>query len=516
MQGTHNPPIEPSTSMVQTIIEQALASLPPQDAEFLRKRLKLSEMDKLPDMPTLRRMSERGELGELRELEKLALFASDSYKEAYGKSNALPYLLVAAIITPPIAAFGDFFSFTFRAILLLLSLLFLVSTFVCIGMASPKHIMKAAAKRVAKRLRTMLDSERKAQEREDAEVAKRGFTTEAALSYYDACLSRNIPDLETEIRRQKALLLAQSKDEWNFPDIGEHYAEMFLSGKAQADELEAQERRAELQERIKEYRPAESAAVALNESLSELSGREKRRHILQTQLDDARRRLKGAEAEKTRQAQAEGDAFRAQAALYQAMSEKEKDWALHAGLADGIAGPGAGFAVATQIQAENAAIRQRNENLRKAIFASSLPTANSDFYGTDDLRRTVSALERQMEDLNIKLTDETVPAQTLMDALETSAFAQESDSGAAAVSVGVRATKDFLIAGEAQAAIDGGFSAELLRDGEVVGNAYIPLPTMGICAKDGWLKLTGYCLALDGSQTYDVRLSPKRLWLIER
>ena len=220
--------------------------------------------------------------------------------------------------------------------------------------------------------------------------------------------------------------------------------------------------------------------------------------------------------EKTRQAQAAGAAFIAQAALYQALSEMEKDWGAPAGLADGIAEPGAGFAVATRIQAENAAIRQRNENLRQAIFASPLPTASPNSSGILGLRSEISSLERQMEDLKIKLTDETVPAQTLMDALEVSADAKESPSGAAAVRVCARATKDFLIEGEAQAVIDGGFVAELLRDGNVVGNAHIPLPTMGICAKDGWLELTGYCLALDGSQTYDVRLSPKRLWLIER
>ena len=317
-----------------------------------------------------------------------------------------------------------------------------------------------------------LEQKRKRIRQQAAEVAKRGFTLSGARSYYQACLQHNIPDLETESRRQKALLLAKSKDEWNFPDVETHYMRMFETGKKREAALrdmkarkeEAKRRKKEeqaLERKIRNARAREQAAVEWNDSLSGLTGQEKRRRILQRPFDNANKRLNQANA------------------------------ALEAEINRRVFQEGAYL----------------NMDDRRELAKT---------FGIPDLENKVHKLERPLEELKLKLTDETIPARTLMDALEVSATAGASKSGAVAVDVSVRAKRDFLIADEVKAVIDGGFVGELFQNGESVGSAYIPLPSMGISVKSGQIHLTGYCPTADGNQTYEVRLSPDRLWLIER
>lgn len=55
-------------------------------------------------------------------------------------------------------------------------------------------------------------------------------------------------------------------------------------------------------------------------------------------------------------------------AIMSASQQKEHDWAIHGGIASGIAGPAAGLAAAADIQAKNAQIRAQNE--ANVVFSS--------------------------------------------------------------------------------------------------------------------------------------------------
>lgn len=58
--------------------------------------------------------------------------------------------------------------------------------------------------------------------------------------------------------------------------------------------------------------------------------------------------------------------------LYKASAQREHDWALHGGIAEGIAGTAAGVATALKIQQENAQIRSNNEALARNIADMNL------------------------------------------------------------------------------------------------------------------------------------------------
>ena len=53
--------------------------------------------------------------------------------------------------------------------------------------------------------------------------------------------------------------------------------------------------------------------------------------------------------------------------LYSMSAGREKDWAIHGGIADAIAGPAAGIAIAADIQQKNAQTRAANTQLAQSI-----------------------------------------------------------------------------------------------------------------------------------------------------
>lgn len=64
-------------------------------------------------------------------------------------------------------------------------------------------------------------------------------------------------------------------------------------------------------------------------------------------------------------------------AVMSASQQKEKDWAVHGGIANGIAGPAAGVATAINIQAQNAQIRAQN----KANLQAYAPLITNSYMG---------------------------------------------------------------------------------------------------------------------------------------
>ncbi len=78
-----------------------------------------------------------------------------------------------------------------------------------------------------------------------------------------------------------------------------------------------------------------------------------------------------------------------------ALQQKEKDWAVHGGIASGIAGPIAGIATAMNVQNENAQIRAYNEQVRKL----TQPAFHNVMDRRGKLLGRISDIDREIESL---------------------------------------------------------------------------------------------------------------------
>lgn len=136
---------------------------------------------------------------------------------------------------------------------------------------------------------------------------------------------------------QKVTLIAQ-KHKMQYSDV----SILFYEAKASLDKDTANKKEAALNAKKDEER---SEYNELNK-YSGLNGRDKRIAILSAERADALERAK------TLRAGAQ--------AIMSASQQKEHDWAIHGGIASGIAGPAAGLAAAADIQAKNAQIRAQN------------------------------------------------------------------------------------------------------------------------------------------------------------
>lgn len=78
-----------------------------------------------------------------------------------------------------------------------------------------------------------------------------------------------------------------------------------------------------------------------------------------------------------------------------ALQQNEKDWAVHGGIASGIAGPIAGIATAMNVQNENAQIRAYNEQVRKM----SQPAFNNVMDRRGKILVRISDIDKEIESL---------------------------------------------------------------------------------------------------------------------
>ena len=190
-----------------------------------------------------------------------------------------------------------------------------------------------------------------------------------------------------------------------------------------------------------------------------------------------------------------------------AYQEKEKDWAILGGVADGIAGPGAGFATAVdtmidneRIKAENAARREnaakQNMYYQKLAFEAELnsPTVKS----------------REWFEKNYDVVLSWKPS-TLFSMIQLEKPNVTVDETTGAVCVDVLWSQN-----NTSICIDGSLRAKVYdNNGKCRGCAYLNLPKVGTYHRKG--KLSGICMRPEGlkklkSDKYTVVVEPMNLW----
>lgn len=284
------------------------------------------------------------------------------------------------------------------------------------------------------------------------------------IAFYNECVKNGIKECKSEKEIQKVTLIAQ-KHKMQYSDV----SILFYEAKASLDKDTANKKEAALNAKKDEER---SEYNELNK-YSGLNGRDKRIAILSAERADALERAK------TLRAGAQ--------AIMSASQQKEHDWAIHGGIASGIAGPAAGLAAAADIQAKNAQIRAQNEANAKA-FAPIMMTS---YNGAADYDRRARALQEEIETTKIKLVSNEDAKTCLSKISFSNTKVEVSETGTCTVTTSAKLTTPMIIFDDVDAIIDGTIIAKIYDGKTLVGTASLVLPKYGV---KGETKLKGICL----------------------
>ena len=196
--------------------------------------------------------------------------------------------------------------------------------------------------------------------------------------------------------------------------------------------------------------------------------------------------------------------------LMRATIQKESDWAVWGGIADGLAGPGAGVATALDIQRKNSAIRRQNQANLQAAIPAYMSISNSISNNIANADR----IEKEIQTVKEKLLSD-VPASEVFEKLTiTNPLVEVSESGAFRVSATVSVKEELHIFDDVPAIADGTIVAHVFEDEQEVGTANLVLPVNGVSDKTGLVGMGLSGAHQDKKQT--LTFSAGRMWLMER
>lgn len=304
--------------------------------------------------------------------------------------------------------------------------------------------------------------------------------------FYLACEKQGIRSLDSESARAKATLIAK---QMGYPE-GD-LDTWFEKSKAKALAADMKKE----QERLAKLRKSEEEEERELTKFAKYKGREKRiamiKELMIPHLQEIEKQSRNVQI-------ATGVPL-----------QKEHDWAVAGGIAQGIAGPAAGVVTALNTQAKNEEIRSQNA---KNLYAAA------QVYGfakkrIEEQEKEIAKINARITEVEVKLIDESLEA-SLMDFLDISSVTTKiSETGAVTVTASVKKNKKVIIYDNVDAIIDGTIAAELYQSDKFIGTALLVFPMDGM----GSGKLSGICLchAKQGEKV-EVKFRPYHLWAMEK
>ena len=197
-------------------------------------------------------------------------------------------------------------------------------------------------------------------------------------------------------------------------------------------------------------------------------------------------------------------------AIISSGQQKERDWAIWGGIADGIAGFGAGVATAIDIQMENNQIREENKQRMKAALPAYLSITDS---ASNNIRNANCIME-EIESFKLKLISN-ISKESLMENITFSnTDIMISEIGSALICTVASLKPDFVIFDDVPAIVDGTILAEIYDGERLCGTAQLVLPVYGLGQN---ITLNGICLECCNPNTkYTVKFVAKNLWAMEK
>lgn len=259
------------------------------------------------------------------------------------------------------------------------------------------------------------------------------------------------------------------------------------------------------------YSPNEDELPKLQESRpigreKDLIGRDKTIYHFEREIIACRREIN--EYEQNRNAIINGTN-----ATYQLGKQRESSWAVHGGIASGIAGPAAGLATAIDIQNQNAATRQYNENLLRTTTQAAAPALVNIADALGRAEKRLESLKKSRTDATYKLV-EFLDKKSLLTQLKPTVKIVNRSGNTVELKVTLHAVPDLVIYGDIPAAVDGSIDIRLRSNGYCVGTATCIFPFYGI--RDQQVEISCSCRVTEVSDHYMFEFVPNHLWAIER
>ena len=196
---------------------------------------------------------------------------------------------------------------------------------------------------------------------------------------------------------------------------------------------------------------------------------------------------------------------------------RDKDWAIHGGIASGIAGPAAGIATAMDIQRQNAENRARADTINSAYVSSLVRSGVLDkaLNAEKQYRSEAQKLQAQIQEAETALVAEDSADECFKRLKFNEPLITVNATGSCRVDVNVSLKEDFYIFNGIKATVDGTILAELYDGIYYIGSAKLVLPVWGT-RKDAIAYLGGMALFCgQPDKKYTVRLKAGNLWAME-
>lgn len=346
--------------------------------------------------------------------------------------------------------------------------------------------------------------EHRVKEAERKEQAEQIAHRQQLLNFHQMCTKAGITAIRTEKDLQNATQIASTMQ---LGDID--VKAFFLEASTlilQEKHAEENQKREEQEIEIRKLRSAEEKKCAELEKYANYSGREKRLAMLRDQYEKAKKNAGKASQD-----------YSTLTTTPLVSRPRDTDWAIHGGIANGLAGPGAGLATAMNIQRQNAENRARADAINSAYVSSLVQSGILEKVSNAEkqYKREAEKLQAQIQEAETALVAEDNADVCFKRLKFNEPLITVSATGTCRVDVNVSLKEEFYIFNGVKATVDGTILAELYDGIYCVGSAKLVLPVWGT-RKDAIAYLGGMALFCgQPDKKYTVHLKAENLWAME-
>lgn len=200
--------------------------------------------------------------------------------------------------------------------------------------------------------------------------------------------------------------------------------------------------------------------------------------------------------------------------LYELSKGRESSWAIHGGIASGIAGGAAGLAVAADVQRKNAQIQQQNANLAHSIAEFQVNVLQGIWKEKREAEEHLELWKANEEQAKLQLIQE-LDEKELLAYIQPRVMSAENDlAGAVKINVAFHSSSGLCIYGSEPACVDGSIRVLLSVSGKVVGSAICVIRYGGVrCTQVE----TCICTNIEEmADEYEFSFEPYHLWAVEK
>lgn len=331
------------------------------------------------------------------------------------------------------------------------------------------------------------------------------------VAFEQSCKENNVTSVSNERDYLKAKLIVENlmrqdgiPQEYQAQYITQERIKGYFTQLKQRNDAAAQ---AELQKQINQLRPEEKALEKELTYYAQFTGRDKSIHYCQDRIAYFSNIIWQCE-ENEKSVRSGGNM------LYETGKGHESSWAVHGGIASGIAGAAAGVAVAVDVQRKNAQVRQQNAQLAQSLAEFSVMCLDRIWKEKRKAEEELEHWKAEEKKANLLITQSLDENQLLARLNPRVVNTENSVTGAVKIEVEFQSTTDMRILENVRAVVDGSVKVLLSVDGKTVGSTVCVIKYNGATSKH-----TAQCICTNVSKqakTYKISFAPHHLWAVER